>query len=129
VVKVFKKLFVAKFPIEEMRVVSREELDAEPTGDGNNTTAFVCRRGRKQKRWSDHATGQAIDINPFQNPYHREDIVLPELASAYVDRTRERRGMIRRGDVVQSAFRDIGWRWGGLWAKTKDLMHVSKSGM
>ena len=53
-----------------------------PPGDGNNTAAFVCRTARKQIRWSAHAYGLAVDVNPFQNPYRRGDLVLPELASA-----------------------------------------------
>ena len=39
--------------------------------------------------------GLAVDLNPFQNPYRRGNLVLPELASAYLDRDRVRPGMIR----------------------------------
>ena len=41
IVTVFRRLHRARFPIEEMRVVDAPELDLPPTGDGNNTTAFV----------------------------------------------------------------------------------------
>ena len=37
---------------------------------------------------SQHAYGLAIDVNSFQNPYVKGDLVLPELASAYLDRDR-----------------------------------------
>jgi carbonic anhydrase/acetyltransferase-like protein (isoleucine patch superfamily) len=74
-------LFAARFPIEEMRVTSPAELDAPPTGDGNNTSAFVCRPVRGQDNRSAHAYGLAIDLNPFCNPYTKDDLVLPELAS------------------------------------------------
>jgi hypothetical protein len=128
VVSVFARLYRARFPIEEMRLVTGADLEAHPTGDGNNTAAFVCRPARQQTRWSAHAHGLAVDVNPFQNPYRRGDLVLPELASAYEDRSRARPGMIRRGDVVTSAFADIGWTWGGSWRSQKDYMHFSATG-
>jgi D-alanyl-D-alanine carboxypeptidase len=128
VVSVFARLYRARFPIEEMRLVSGADLTARPTGDGDNTAAFVCRAARKQTRWSAHAYGLAIDLDPFQNPYRRGDLVLPELASAYLDRGDRRPGMIHPGDVVTSAFAAIGWTWGGTWRSPKDLMHFSATG-
>jgi hypothetical protein len=128
VVSVFARLYAARFPIEEMRLVTGADLTAHPTGDGNNTAAFVCRAARKQTRWSAHAYGLAVDLDPFQNPYRRGDLVLPELASAYLDRSRARPGMIRQGDVVTTAFAAIGWTWGGTWRSPKDLMHFSATG-
>jgi hypothetical protein len=128
VVSVFARLYRARFPIEEMRLVTTADLEAHPTGDGNNTAAFVCRAARKQTRWSAHAYGLAVDVDPFQNPYRRGDLVLPELASAYLDRSRVRPGMIRKGDVVTTAFAAIGWTWGGTWRSPRDLMHFSATG-
>lgn len=128
IVLVFERLHRARWPIEEMRVTAKAELDAPPTGDGNNTGAFVCRPARGSSGWSEHASGLAVDINPFHNPYVRDDLVLPELASAYANRTWQRPGMIRRGDVVTEAFEDIGWSWGGDWVSAKDWMHFSSSG-
>ena len=128
VVSVFARLYRARFPIEEMRLVTTADLEAHPTGDGNNTAAFVCRAARKQARWSAHAYGLAVDVDPFQNPYRRGDLVLPELASSYLDRARGRPGMIRQGDVVTAAFAAIGWTWGGTWQSPKDLMHFSATG-
>ncbi len=128
VVWVFEQLYDARFPIEEMRVVAAGELDAPPTGDGNNTTAFVCRPITLSSSWSEHAYGLAVDINPFHNPYRRDDAVVPELASAYLDRDRDLPGMIQPGDVVTRAFADIGWGWGGDWTTLDDWMHFSRSG-
>jgi hypothetical protein len=128
VVSVFARLYQAGFPIEQMRLVTTADLEAHPTGDGNNTAAFVCRAARQQRRWSAHAYGLAVDVDPFQNPYRRGDLVLPELASAYLDRGWVRPGMIRPGDVVTSAFAAIGWTWGGSWDSPTDLMHFSATG-
>ena len=128
VVTVFATLHAARFPLEEMRVTTAPELDAPPTGDGNNTGAFVCRPARGQTRWSAHALGLAIDLNPFCNPYLRGDLVLPELASAYANRGRIRPGMVRAGDVAVRAFAAAGWTWGGTWSNPRDLMHFSATG-
>lgn len=122
----FAALFEDRFPIEEMRIVRADELDAEPTGDGNNTTAFVCRPSRGATSWSEHAYGRAVDINPFHNPYVKGDLVLPELASAYVDRDDRRPGMLD-ADAVRG-FIGSGWGWGGTWRSLLDHMHVSASG-
>jgi len=128
VVRVFRRLHAARFPIEEMRLITTADLDAPPTGDGNNTAGFVCRRARGQSRWSAHAHGLAIDLNPFQNPFHRRDLVLPELASAYLDRSRVRPGMVLRGGVAVRAFAGIGWTWGGTFRQPVDPMHFTATG-
>jgi len=128
VVEVFAILHEARFPIEQMRVTALEEVDDHPTGDFNETGSFVCRPAVGSDNWSYHAYGLAIDVNPFNNPYVKDDLVIPELASAYADREDLRPGMIVPGDVVTEAFADIGWEWGGNWNTLKDWMHFSTTG-
>ncbi len=128
VVEVFRRLHEVRFPIEQMRVITLEEVDDHPTGDWNETTSFVCRPAVGSSNWSAHAFGLAIDINPFHNPYLRGDLVIPELASDYVDRERVLPGMIFGDDPVVDAFADIGWPWGGNWSSLKDWMHFSQTG-
>lgn len=125
-VTVFRALWQARFPIEEMRITEERELDLKPTGDGNNTGAFVCRPPRGGSTFSEHAYGLAVDVNPFQNPYHRGEVVIPELASAYLDRLEERPGMIFADGPVVAAFDRIGWGWGGRWRSLTDLHHFSR---
>jgi D-alanyl-D-alanine carboxypeptidase len=127
-VTVFGKLFAEGYPIEQMRVTSAAELNAPPTGDGNTTADFACRPVRGQTVWSQHAYGLAVDVNPFQNPYHRGDVVLPELASSYLDRADVRAGMILPGGPVVRAFASVGWQWGGDYRNLKDFMHFSANG-
>ena len=127
VVSVFRTLYRARYPIEEMRITRLDELDAPPTGDGNNTGAFACRPTVGQTTFSQHAYGLAIDLDPFQNPYEKGDLVLPELASSYLDRD-GREGVIHDGDIVVSAFAEIGWEWGGDWQSLKDYQHFSENG-
>ena len=109
-------------------MVAAPELDLAPTGDGNNTTAFVCRPVRGATSWSQHAYGLAVDVNPFLNPYVKGGLVLPELASAYTDRTRTDPGVLHAGDPAVRAFAAIGWGWGGDWSSLKDYQHFSANG-
>lgn len=127
-VTVFRTLYDARFPIEQMRITTKADQVAEPTGDGNDTGAFNCRPVRGATVFSQHAYGLAVDVNPFQNPYTKGDLVLPELAGAYTDRSWERPGMIEPDDVVVRAFASIGWTWGGSWRSLKDLQHFSRNG-
>jgi len=126
VVAGFAHLHGRRFPIEEMRIVTPADLDAPATGDGNNTTAFVCRPTRGSTSWSEHALGRAVDVNPFHNPYVKGEVVLPELATAYVDRAAHRPGMLTVEDV--DGFLRAGWEWGGQWRSLLDWMHLSANG-
>ncbi|MEV4412782.1 M15 family metallopeptidase [Catellatospora sp. NPDC049609] len=127
-VRVFERLFAAGFPIERMRISSAAELNGPHTGDGNTTEVFACRPVRGQKAWSQHAYGLALDLNPFQNPYHKGEVVLPELATAYLDRADARPGMAQPREQAVQAFAAIGWKWGGDYRSLKDYMHLSSTG-
>ncbi|MEZ5409664.1 MAG: M15 family metallopeptidase [Acidimicrobiales bacterium] len=124
-VEIFRTLFEARYPIEEMRITTQAEVDAPPIGDGNNTGAFVCRAAVGSSKFSEHAYGLAVDINPFINPYIKGRVVLPELAAAYTDRHNLRPGMIVEGDAVVAGFDAAGWGWGGRWSSLKDYQHFS----
>jgi len=128
VARAFEALHAARFPLEELRVIAAHELDLPPTGDGNVSSAFVCRPSVGSTSWSQHAFGRAVDINPFHNPYVRGDLVLPELAGAYVDRDLLRPGMVLPDGPVTAAFAAIGWGWGGTWTSAADWMHFSATG-
>ena len=104
----------------------------------NNTSAFNCRLVTKGTTLSVHGEGQAIDINPVQNPYVTKTTTLPPAGKSF-DEDSERKassvvGIIRNGDDVHKAFvglkKDGGieWRWGGDWTDKKDYQHFSKNG-
>ena len=89
----------------------------------------MCRAARQQTNWSAHAYGLAIDLNPFDNPYQRGDLVLPELASSYLDRSWKRAGnglsRQRRGQGLRLHRLDLG---GQLEAHQGTAMHFSETG-
>ncbi len=129
VVRIFERLYEARFPIRRMRLVSEYGGDDDRSMRANNTSAYNCRRVAGQETWSDHAFGAAIDINPVQNPYVTSSGVLPPrgLQFAGVDRSRGAdvaTGVIARGDPVVRAFRRQGWSWGGDWNQP-DFQHFT----
>lgn len=126
--RAFARLFALGFPIEQMRLPTTADLTAAPTGDGNDTAGFVCRAARGQTRFSAHAYGLAIDVNPFQNPFVRGPLILPELAGAYVDRQQVRAGMFLAGSPAVRAFTDQGFTWGGTFRTPLDYQHFSLTG-
>jgi hypothetical protein len=128
VATVFEAIYEARFPIEEMRVITLKEQRAPITGDTNITSSFECRPVTLGDSWSQHSYGLALDINSFHNPYWRGDLIAPELATAYVNREWRRPGMVFEGDAVVRAFDAIGWGWGGRWSSLKDWMHFSQNG-
>lgn len=111
--QVFAELFAAGFPIERMERVEIHGGDDDRSMDANNTHAFNCRPVAGTDRWSEHAFGTAIDLNPVQNPYVRDGRASPAAGGAYIDRADVRTGMIVRPGPVVEAFAAIGWRWGG----------------
>lgn len=130
VTPVFEYMFEHRFPIEEMRVTTRDEVTGDHYGDQNVTISFECRKTTGGfPTWSEHASGLAIDINPFHNPWVRDGKIYPELAGAYKDRRWLRPGMIETQKAIVTKFKGIGWSWGGNWGTFDDWMHFSPSNL
>ena len=129
IVQVMSDLFAAQFPIEQMRLVDEYDGDDDLSMAANNTSAFNCREvAWRPGVWSNHAFGNAIDINPLLNPYVSSRRILPPEGEAYADRSDRVPGGIYPGDVVVTAFADVGWGWGGDWNDAKDWQHFSSTG-
>jgi hypothetical protein len=128
-IRALRKLFRAKFRVRRMNLIDRYGADDHRSMNADNTSAFNCRFVAGTTRWSEHAYGRAIDINPIENPYVTPSgHVSPPAGAEYTDRSRDRKGMIHHGDEVWDAFRDVGWKWGGDWSGTKDYQHFSATG-
>lgn len=132
VVAAFDEIYASdKFRIKKMKLVDvYGGSDDASTGD-NNTSAFNCRTVAKSKVLSSHARGTAIDINPVQNPYVVFKNGKPTKVDPY-DEDKERLdsviGLITPGSVVDKAFSQRGWKWGGYWKSKKDFQHISADG-
>jgi hypothetical protein len=51
-----------------MQLVDVYSGDDDRSMAANNTSAFNCRKVAGTSKWSEHAYGRAIDVNPVQNP-------------------------------------------------------------
>jgi hypothetical protein len=131
----FEKLYAMRFPIHHMAIADEYGPSSVQPADGDITYSFSCRQavpspctgGTATGSWSMHAYGEAVDINPVENPYVGCGMTRDKTALSYLDRSRVRRGMVT--PAVVSAFASIGWGWGGSWSgSTKDYMHFSATG-
>lgn len=124
---VFRKLYAARFPIRRLRPVEAYKGSDEDSMAADNTSGFNCRFVSGARRWSQHAYGLAIDVNPVENPYLDGSRVRPPAGRRYLDRSRVRPGMAVSGGIIVRAFAAIGWSWGGRWS-TPDYQHFSATG-
>jgi hypothetical protein len=128
--RVFSRLYAARFPIRRMRPIDAYGGSDERSLNADNTAAFNCRDAVAPgpKRWSVHAYGLAVDVNPVENPYLEGGRVHPRAGRAYLDRSRYRPGMAVRGGLLVRAFASVGWLWGGRWTGSPDYQHFSATG-
>jgi D-alanyl-D-alanine carboxypeptidase len=129
VLTVFRRLYAARFPIRRIRPIDVYGGNDARSLAADNTSGFNCRHviGPGPKRWSSHAYGLAIDLNPVENPYLDRGRVRPPAGQRFVDRSRVRPGMAVPGGVLLRAFAAVGWSWGGRWS-SPDYQHFSATG-
>jgi len=129
VLGVMRTLFGARYPIRRLQLVDAYGGSDFDSIEADNTSAFNCRAATGSSRWSEHAYGRAIDLNPIENPYVEGGRVYHDASRRYVDRSRRLKGMVHAGDAVVDAFAAIGWGWGGAWGgSVRDYQHFSASG-
>jgi len=130
VVKIFDELYDISYPIYKMKLVSNYKANDWQSIEDNNTSAFNCRpiTGKKNK-WSKHAYGRAIDINPIENPYisrkgkisHKESLKYRK--RAHLNTSLKDKALLLKKDKAVKIFEKYGWKWGGDWITIKDYQH------
>jgi hypothetical protein len=106
---------------------SYPSAEDELSMEDDNTSAFNCRGIPGSSRWSLHAYGRAIDINPLLNPsIDSAGTLEPKNAAVYLDRKRIDPGLLHSGDDAVRAFTDRGWTWGGNWKSPVDYQHFER---
>jgi hypothetical protein len=129
VVAVLRRLFAERFPIRRMVPVDAYGGSDFRSIEADNTSAFNCRTVAGTSRWSNHAYGRALDVNPIENPYVTAAGSVAHRASrGYVRRTPPRPGMAVEGGGLVRAFDAVGWGWGGRWRGDRDYQHFSADG-
>jgi hypothetical protein len=66
VAKAFAELYANNYPIERMRTQDYFQGDDLVSMAANNTSGFRC---PKSDQGGEHPLGQAVDLNPLQNPF------------------------------------------------------------
>lgn len=129
VTRVFARLFELRYPIRSMRLVDDFGGSDDESMAADNTSAFNCRPVTGGTRWSEHAYGRALDLNPVENPYVARDHVAPDAGAAFVVRV-PAPGVVLADDAVVQAFAAEGWQWGGEWLPPlpRDYQHFSTTG-
>jgi hypothetical protein len=128
VLEVFRSLYEQRFPIRRIRPIEAYGGDDFASIEADNTSAFNCRPATGSRRWSRHAYGLAIDVNPIENPYVSGGRTSHRASRPYLDRSRVRPGMAVEGGPLVRAFDAAGWSWGGRWADPVDHQHFSFGG-
>jgi peptidoglycan LD-endopeptidase CwlK len=120
--KIFAVMLEEKFPIHSLIPISRFQWSDDESMLRNNTSAFNYRKVKGKVTLSNHAFGQAIDINPLQNPYVSGKYISPK--GAKYDQTQA--GTLTNHSRVVQTFLQLGWTWGGHWKSLKDYQHFEK---
>ncbi len=129
VATVFGKLYALHYPIRRMVPVDAYGGSDFRSIEADNTSAFNCRSATGSSHWSMHAYGEAIDLNPIENPYLDGGQSSHRASAPYENRSRRLKGMVHAGDAVVSAFASVGWGWGGSWSGSiQDTQHFSSNG-
>jgi hypothetical protein len=130
VLQVFGRLYDQRFPIHQMQPQDAYGGHDPVSMAADNTSGFNCRSAVASgpPSWSVHAYGEAIDVNPVENPYIEGGQVQPPSGSGYLNRSNYRPGMAVPGGPLVAAFAAVGWSWGGRWTSTPDYQHFSATG-
>ena len=123
--KAFKRAFKKDFRIRRMVPVDQYGGSDDRSMRADNTSGYAC-RGLPSGAWSQHAYGNAVDINPRRNP-HLLTPLAPTNARKFVKRKPLRAGMIDRNSVVTKVFLRRGWGWGAVY-RSPDYQHFSATG-
>ncbi len=141
--EIFSNLHENRFPIEKMKLIDDYGGKDEPSVIDNNSSAFVSRKitnagAKNPTKFSYHAYGLAIDINPKINPFVEceektkdnwvilENSVIPKTATQFLDRNQKYPGIVHKDEFCYNLFISKGWSWGGNWTTLKDWQHFQK---
>lgn len=124
--KAFALLYEWHFPIMVMEPVAKNMPGL--TDRTVLTSGYECRNVAGTTKWSQHAYGLAIDVNPRQNPMIRGTYLDPPHSEPWIPRAPYRTGMIHPQGAEQ-AFTKNGFAWGGRWNSLKDYMHFSPNNL
>ena len=126
-IKIFKKLYEEKYPIEKMFLIDEYDAEDEKAMEDNNSSCFNFRFVSHTTKISKHGLGLAVDINTLYNPYISEVdgkiYIEPKTAKEYIERNKNFNYKIVKNDLCYNLFIENGFEWGGDWIEKKDYQH------
>ncbi len=121
--EIFTLLEQGSFPIGGAVPIVRYGWSDEASMAADNTSAFNYRFIAGTQTLSRHATGRALDINPFRNPALYPDGRIAPAGALY--RPGDPGTFTGEHPAVRT-FRERGWRWGGDFDHMRDYHHFEK---
>ena len=120
----FKFLLEQNFPLNKVVPVAHKKFNFDDALSmaQNNSSGFNPRNIAGGDKPSNHAFGRAIDINPFQNPYIKNDLVEPK--GAVYDTGKP--GTFAAESPIVQFLKSRGFFWGGDYKDLKDYHHFEK---
>ena len=121
--EIFSLIRKVRFPLNSVIPIVRYNWSDEASMATNNSSAFNYRFVAGTQRLSRHASGLAVDLNPFQNPvsYNSGEILPP--GAVYQPETA---GTLSESSPIVQAFLQRGWLWGGHFLHVQDYHHFEK---
>lgn len=118
-----------RFPIEKVVPAPVYDGDDNRLMALNVSSGFNYRKIAGAKKLSLHATGQAFDINPHQNPYIRREGALV-IAPPNANWNQDMPGTLHHDHQLVQFMLERGWEWGGDWSLENsgriDYQHFQK---
>jgi hypothetical protein len=121
--KMFEYFLLVRFPIEQVIPIVRFKWDDNLSMQANNSYSFCYRNAS----YSKHATGMAIDINPFFNPVRwkkgYENRIDKPIGAVYNPKVPGTFYILHPAILM---FRKYGFRWGHNFTRNYDDHHFEK---
>ena len=126
--EIFELIKEIRFPVQQAIPISVFNWDDDLSMENNNTSSFCYRKVAGTNNLSKHATGMAIDINPYQNPLIWKAPYENRPASpqgAYYKK--DHPGTFHAQHPVVSAFKKRKFIWGASFSKYYDYHHFHRN--
>lgn len=121
ILSIFEFIKEQKFPVAQAIPIVRYGWDDELSMRANNTYSFCYRN----ISYSKHASGMAIDINPYFNPLRWKTERRPN-QPAEAEYNPETPGTFHKSHPVVIKFQRMGFRWGNTFTRYYDDHHFEK---
>jgi len=123
IVEIFEIMEQLKFPVARVVPIVNYKWSDDMSMADNNTSAFNYRVVLGTERFSHHAYGRAVDINPRLNPVFYDNGRIDPPRAIY---NPERPGTFSGDHPIVKEFLRRGWRWGGHFSAPLDYHHFDR---